>query len=109
MLTLIPRVSEKTYASAQNGTYVFNVPMTANKAGIIEAVKREYKVEVKDVRIVINKGKTVRAYRGKKAQPGVANRKRTKKAYVSLVEGAKLDLFNEAEASADQKKKEEKK
>jgi len=108
MLTLIPRVSEKTYASAQNGTYVFNVPMSANKAGIIEAVKREYKVEVKDVRIVINKGKTVRAYRGKKVQPGVALRSKTKKAYVSLVEGASLDLFNEAKSS-DDKKKEEKK
>lgn len=116
MLTLIPKVSEKAYASAQSGTYVFNVPMTANKAGVIDAVKREYKVEVKDVRFIINKGKTVRAYRGKKAQPGVANRKRTKKCYVSLVEGAKLDLFNEAETadakktvSADTTKKKEKK
>jgi large subunit ribosomal protein L23 len=108
MLTLIPKVSEKAYASAQSGIYVFNVPMVANKAGIIEAVKREYKVEVKDVRFVINKGKTVRAYRGKKAQPGIAKRKQTKKAYVSLVEGARLDLFNEAEASADEKKVEKK-
>lgn len=96
MLTLIPRVSEKTYASAQNGTYVFNVPMTANKAGVIDAVKLQYNVEVKDVRFIINKGKTVRAYRGKKANPGVALRSKTKKAYVSLVEGASLDLFNEA-------------
>ena len=105
MLTLIPKVSEKAYASAQANIYVFNVPMSANKAGIIEAVKREYKVEVKDVRIVINKGKTVRAYRGKKVNPGVALRSKTKKAYVSLAEGSKLDLFNEAEASADKKEK----
>lgn len=96
MLTLIPKISEKAYASAQNGIYVFNVPMTANKAGVIDAVKREYKVGVKDVRFVINKGKTVRAYRGKKTQPGVALRSKTKKVYVSLVEGASLDLFNEA-------------
>lgn len=103
MLTLIPRVSEKTYASAQNGIYVFNVPMTANKAGVIDAVKLQYQVEVKDVRFIINKGKTVRAYRGKKAQPGVALRSKTKKAYVSLAEGAKLDLFNEAEAATEKK------
>ena len=104
MLTLIPRVSEKAYASAQNGIYVFNVAMIANKAGIIDAVKREYKVEVKDVRFVIQKGKPVRASRGKRANPGTAKRKSTKKAYVSLVEGAKLDLFNEAEAKKEEKK-----
>lgn len=31
MVQLIPRVSEKAYAQAQNGTYVFTVPATANK------------------------------------------------------------------------------
>lgn len=105
MLTLIPRISEKAYASAQNNIYVFNVPMTANKAGVIDAVKLQYNVEVKDVRFMINKGKTVRAYRGKKANPGVALRSKTKKAYVSLAEGSSLDLFNEAEASKKEEKK----
>lgn len=108
MLTLIPRVSEKTYASAQNGTYVFNVPMSANKASVIDAVKLQYNVEVKDVRLVVIKGKPVRASRGKRANPVQALRSKTKKAYVSLVEGASLDLFNEAKSS-DDKKKEEKK
>ena len=109
MLTLIPRVSEKTYASAQSGTYVFNVPMVANKAGVIDAVKQQYNVEVKDVRFVVVKGKPVRASRGKRAQPVQALRTKTKKAYVSLVEGASLDLFNEADTSAETKKNEEKK
>lgn len=109
MLTLIPRVSEKTYASAQSGTYVFNVPMVANKAGVIDAVKQQYNVEVKDVRFVVVKGKPVRASRGKRAQPVQALRSKTKKAYVSLVEGASLDLFNEADTSAETKKNEEKK
>jgi ribosomal protein L23 len=100
MLTLIPRVSEKAYAQSQNGTYVFNVPMVANKAGVIAALKEQFDVEAKDVRFVIQNGKPVRASRGKRAQPGQALRSKTKKAYVSLVEGASLSLFNE-DGSAD--------
>ena len=99
MLTLIPRVSEKAYGQSQNGTYVFNVPMRANKAGVITAVKAQYDVDVNDVRFVIQKGKPVRASRGKRAQPGTALRTKTKKAYVSLVEGASLNLFNEDSAT----------
>lgn len=97
MLTLIPRVSEKAYAQHQNGTYVFNVPMSANKAGVIAALKEQYDVTASDVRFVIQNGKPVRASRGKRAQPGQALRSKTKKAYVSLVEGANLNLFNEGE------------
>jgi len=74
MLTLIPRVSEKAYAAHQTGTYVFNVPMVANKAGVIAALKEQFDVEAKDVRFVIQKGKPVRASRGKRAQPGQALR-----------------------------------
>lgn len=95
MLTLIPRVSEKAYAQSQNGTYVFNVPMSANKAGVIAALKEQYNVEAKDVRLVVQNGKPVRSIRNKRSQPVNALRTKTKKAYVSLVEGASLNLFNE--------------
>lgn len=94
MLQLIPRVSEKSYALAQNDTYVFTVPTTANKQQVGEAVAAQYGVTVKDVRLVVVKGKAVRAYRGKRQSPGVAHRKDTKKAYVSVSEGS-IDLFNE--------------
>ena len=97
-MIITPRVSEKTYAQAQNGTYVFNVPMSANKHQIASAVAEQYGVKVADVRPVVVKGKTVRAYRGKKQNPGVALRTKVKKVYVSLVEGEKIDLFNEEEA-----------
>lgn len=97
MLTLIPRVSEKAYAQHQHGTYVFNVPMSANKAGVIAALQEQYGVKAKDVRLVIQNGKPVRASRGKRAQPAQALRSKKKKAYVSLVEGASLNLFNEGE------------
>ena len=37
-LILIPRVSEKAYASAQGNTYVFTVPADVNKQQIAAAV-----------------------------------------------------------------------
>lgn len=94
-MLVIPRISEKTYASAQHNTYVFNVPVTANKHQIAEAVAAEYSVKVVDVRLVNVKGKVVRAYRGKKAQPGLAQRSTIKKAYVRVGEGDSINIFNE--------------
>lgn len=94
-MIITPRVSEKTYALAQGGTYVFNVPMSANKQQIIAAIKDEYGVDATDVRTVIAKGKTVRSLRGSRRNPVAARRSDTKKAYVTLVEGASLNLFNE--------------
>ena len=97
-MIVTPRVSEKTYAAAAEGTYVFNVPMSANKQQIASAVAEQYGVKVTDVRTVIAKGKTVRAYRGKKQNPGVALRTKVKKVYVTLAEGDSINMFNEEEA-----------
>lgn len=97
-MTLIPRVSEKTYAVAQSGhTYVFNVPATATKQQIAALVASEHNVKVADVRVVNVKGKPVRASRGKRANPGTALRTKRKKAYVRLSEGT-INVFNEEEA-----------
>ncbi len=97
MITLIPRMSEKAYMLSQAGTYVFTVPITANKAEIIRAVEAEYDgVKVKDVRVVVQSGKMVRAYRGKRQNPGRAQRTDSKKAYVTLREGS-IELFKEEE------------
>lgn len=100
---ITPRMSEKAYQSAQTGTYVFNIPAGIEKAEIIAAIEADYKVKVVDVRVVVRKGKMIRSSRGKRAQPALVSRKDTKKAYVRLAEGQKLDLFGEDE------KKEEKK
>lgn len=94
-LTLVPRMSEKTYAASLNNTYVFNVPMTATKQEIMSAVAAQYGVGVVDARVVVMKGKPVRAYRGKRAYPGTAYRSNTKKAYVTLKEGDSIKLFDE--------------
>lgn len=95
MLTLLPKVSEKSYGLAQTGTYVFSVPRTANKATVKAAVEAEFKdTKVKDVRLVVVKGKAVRAYRGKRQNPGEALRTTKKKAYVTLSEGS-IEMFKE--------------
>lgn len=100
---ITPRMSEKAYKSAQDGTYVFNVPANLEKAAIIKLIEADYNVKVEDVRVSVRKGKMIRSSRGKRAQPALVQRKDTKKAYVRLAEGEKLNLFNEEE------KKEEKK
>ena len=97
MLLITPKVSEKAYKSAQDGTYVFNVPITATKQQIVAAVEADHGVKVLDARMVVSKGKAVRSSRGKRAQPARAQRSNTKKAYVRLAEGQKLNLFNEEE------------
>lgn len=94
-MIVTPKMSEKAYQSAQTGTYVFVVPTSASKAEIISAVEADYKVKVADARVVVSKGKAVRSSRGKRAQPAIAKRQDTKKAYVRLAEGHKLNLFNE--------------
>lgn len=94
-MIVTPKVSEKAYQSAQTGTYVFVVPVKATKSEVVKAVEADYNVKVTDARAVVVKGKAVRSSRGKRAAPGVALRQKTKKVYVRLAEGHKLNLFNE--------------
>lgn len=95
MLSILPKVSEKSYMLAQAGTYVFTVPLHANKAEVARAVEAQFDdVKVKDVRLAVQKGKAVRAYRGKRQNPGQAVRSDSKKAYVTLSEG-QIEMFKE--------------
>lgn len=95
-LTIVPRVSEKTYAqSLLSNTYVFNVATSTNKQQIAAAVSEQFKVTVEGVRTVIQKGKRVRGVRKGKSVEGA--RKNIKKAYVTLKEGDKLAIFDAAE------------
>ena len=97
MITLIPRMTEKAYAQSLSGTYVFSVPLSAVKAEVARAVETQYKgTKVKDVRLVVQTGKAVRAYRGKRVAPGQAQRSDSKKAYVTLSKGS-IQLFKEEE------------
>jgi large subunit ribosomal protein L23 len=96
-ITLIPRVSEKSYAASQQNTYVFDVPVGINKQQIADAVAAQYGVGVAKVNTIVVKGKPVRAHRGKRTNPGRAWRSNAKKAYVTLVEGDSIKVFDEEE------------
>lgn len=96
-ISVIPRISEKAYAQSQNGVYVFNVPMTANKQQIAAAVAEQFNVTVVSVKVVIAKGKVVRGVRKGKAVTG--QRPDHKKAYVTLKEGDVIPVFDQQEES----------
>lgn len=93
-LKIHPRISEKTFAQAQTGIYVFDVPTRATKQQITDAVKKQYSVEVIDVNTVLAKGKVKKSYR-KGGAPVVGKRNDVKKAYVRLAEGNTIPVFEE--------------
>ncbi len=97
LVVVTPRATEKAYrlVTGQN-TYVFNVPLDANKQQITETVESLYDgVKVASIKTVVQSGKAVRFSRGKNRHPGNTTRKDTKKAYVTLSEG-KIRVFEEA-------------
>lgn len=92
-LALKPRMSEKAYASSQSqSTYVFEVPMTANKALVGAAVAEQFSVTVEDVRLTIIKGKAKKSYK-KRSRPVTGHRANMKKAYVRIKDGENIPIF----------------
>jgi large subunit ribosomal protein L23 len=82
-----PLITEKnTYHNAA-GVYVFKVDVTASKPEILEAVEKNFKVKVDSVRTSVCRGhaKVTKFGRGKVPH--------WKKAYVKLVQGEKIALF----------------
>lgn len=114
MITIIniyPRATEKAYGQAKNNVYVFDAPVSANKQQIIAAVEAQFGVKTTSIKTLIQTGKAIRASKGKRSQPGIALRKDLKKAYVTLVEGDSIKVFDEAtdkDADAKTTKKEKK-
>lgn len=104
-LILRPRVSEKSYAMSQlSNTYVFDVPVDANRTMVADAVTAQYEVTVTDVNILNVKGKAKRTVRkGGKAVDG--RRSDIKKAYVTLKTGDSLPIFAALEEPAPADKK----
>ena len=83
---LSPIITEKSTILSEYNQVVFEVPLTANKVEIKEAVETLFKVEVMAVNTLRNKGKTKR-FRG---IPG--RRKDVKKAIVTLKDGDTIDI-----------------
>jgi large subunit ribosomal protein L23 len=85
--TLIaPVITEKSTLLSEDNKVVFRVPLTATKKDIAEAVEELFKVKVKAVNTLVQKGKTKR-FRGIKGR-----REDVKKAVVTLEEGHSIDV-----------------
>lgn len=103
-ISIIPRATEKAYGQAiKNNVYVFNVPLTANKQQITEAVEKQFEVKVTRIKTLVQNGKAIRFSRGKRAQPGKTTRTDSKKAYVTLAAGDSIKVFDEP-AKEEEKK-----
>lgn len=103
-ISVIPRATEKAYTQiTEKNTYIFDVPLTANKQQIAEAVEAQFDVKVAGVKVVVQQGKAVRFSRGKNRYPGTTKRKDTKKAYVKLAEGSSIQVFEQPTESEEKK------
>ena len=81
-----PLVTEKSTLGSEHNQVTFEVPLDATKPEIKAAVEDLFKVKVKGVNTLRQKGKTKR-FRGR---PG--KRSDMKKAYVTLEEGHSIDV-----------------
>lgn len=107
-MALRPRLSEKSYAqSLERNVYVFNVPMTANKKTIADAVGAQFEVTVEDVHVIVVKGKTKQSYR-KGRRPVAGKRADVKKAYVRVKDGQTINIFGDEDKKEDKPAKTDK-
>ena len=86
---LSPVVSEKSYALIDQNAYTFLVHRGANKTEIRKAVEAIWGVRVAKVNTLNRKGKTKRFRFTQGRRPD------TKRAIVSLVEGDKIEIFEQ--------------
>jgi ribosomal protein L23 len=103
-LFIKPRLSEQTYALAQNSrVYVFDVPHNVNKQTLAQAVTEQFEVTVEAVNITHIKGKSKRtvSITGRRRSNVVGSRGNTKKAYVKLAEGFSLPVFAAVEEAEE--------
>ena len=107
-MLVIPRATEKTYAEQAKNTYVFYVPENGSKQAIAKAIAEQFNVTVKDIRVLTRKGKATRCSRGKHAYPGTTYRMDKKLAYVTLKDGDKIKVFEEANEEAKDTKEDKK-
>ena len=81
-----PAITEKGTLVAATNTHVFNVASRATKPQIKAAIEGLFNVKVKAVNTLVRKGKVKRF----KGRPALLSD--VKKAYVTLVDGERLDV-----------------
>ena len=85
-ILIAPVVSEKSYGLLEDGKYTFLVDPRSNKTEIKIAVERIFDVKVDSVHTMNRQGKS------RRTRFGTGKRKDTKRAIVTLREGA-IDIF----------------
>ena len=85
-LILSPVITEKATMGGESNQVTFRVPLDATKPEIRQAVELLFKVKVKAVNTLRQKGK-VKRFRGT-----VGKRSDVKKAIVTLAEGSSIDV-----------------
>ncbi len=73
----------------KSNQYAFKVDKDATKRQIKRAVEKFFSVKVREVNILVNKGKT------KRSRYGFRKKSDWKKAYISLAEGQSIDMGTE--------------
>jgi len=86
-----PLVTEKSnFQSTKLNQYTFEVPVSANKAQIKEAVESLFDVSVERVNVINLPAKRTRRARSRRLR---VRRSAIKKAVVTLAEGQSIDVF----------------
>jgi large subunit ribosomal protein L23 len=85
-IVLSPVITEKATFGADRNEVTFKVSLDATKPQIKEAVENLFKVKVKSVNTLVQKGKT-KAFRGLRYK-----KTDSKKAIVTLEEGHQIDI-----------------
>ncbi|HZJ34757.1 MAG TPA: 50S ribosomal protein L23 [Candidatus Angelobacter sp.] len=104
-INIFPRTTEKAYGQSKNNVYVFDAPVKANKQQIIAAIESQFKVKTVSIKTLIQTGKAIRFSKGKRAQPTTTYHQDLKKAYVTLVKGDSIKVFDEATTAENSDKK----
>ncbi len=85
-----PLITEKSTTNSKDGMYTFEVAKSADKIEIKKEIERLFNVHVREVRTVVMHGKTHRV--GKRRSE--VSRSDWKKAFVKLVKGEAISLFD---------------
>ncbi len=89
-MKLTPVLTEKSLADAKIGRFTFLVNRTLNKNEIKKIIEKAFTVHVTGIASANMKGGTKKNVRGK-----VQTKKAYKKAWVTLAEKEKIDIFEE--------------
>lgn len=91
---LRPVITEKSMREAGFNRFTFAVARLSTKPEIKQAIEKQFKVKVVDIKTLTTRGKKKRAGKARReilVEP-------VKKAIVQLVSGQKIDLFEVAES-----------